>query len=130
VLLSPLYGIVRFNLSAFLTFFSSSSIAVTGSCPALMTLNLFKKKYGFTIGLFRRSGDTTFFGSTVDLLQQVTAYNTENEGKSRIVIHSMYEPNVGKTNVNIGVYGNDIEECKEVLNYFAKSAKAVPEKKD
>jgi hypothetical protein len=103
---------------------------VTGSCPALMTLNLFKKRYGFMVGLFRRSGDTTFFGSAADLLQQVTAYNTENEGKSRIVIHGMFEPKEGRTNVNIGVYGNDMDECKAVLNRFAKPAKAVHAKND
>jgi hypothetical protein len=103
---------------------------VTGSCPALMTLSLFKKKYGFTVGLFRRSGDTTYFGTAADLLQQVTAYNTEHEGMSRIVIHSMFEPKPGNTKVNIGVYGDDLEECKVVLNRFAKPAKAIHEKKD
>jgi hypothetical protein len=138
---------------------------VTGSCPAMMTLNLFQKRYGFSVGIFRGSGDTTFFGSATDLLQQVTAYNTENEGQSRIVIHSMFEPkpgtlqqvtthnteNQGKsrivmrstsngtsmfepkvrtTKVNIGVYGNDIDECKAVMNRFAKPSKAVHVKKD
>jgi hypothetical protein len=136
---------------------------VSSSCPALMTLNLFQKKYGFTVGIFRSSGDTTFFGSATDLLQQVTVYNTENEGYSRIVIHSMFEPKqgalqqvtthntenegksrimirtkseskvgttkTGTTKVNIGVYGNDIDECNAVLNLFAKPAKVVRAKK-
>jgi hypothetical protein len=143
------------------------SPSVSHSCPALMTLNLFQKKYGFTVGLFRCSGDTTYFGTPTDLLKQVTAYNTEQEGYSRIVIHSMFEPQqgalqqatthsptkhntenegsrrivirtkseskvgtakVGTTKVNIGVYGNDIDECKAVLKLFAKPAKAVHSK--
>ena len=29
---------------------------VTGSCPALMTLQVFNQKYGFECGLFRRGG--------------------------------------------------------------------------
>jgi hypothetical protein len=93
---------------------------VTGSCPALMTLNLFNKRYGFQVGLFRRGGDVNFYASPTELLEQVTAYNTEHEGKSRIVIHSMFEPKPGRTRMNIGVYGNDLEECKTVLNSFAK----------
>jgi carbamoylphosphate synthase large subunit len=92
---------------------------VTGSCPALMTLSLFKKKYGFEFGLFRRSGDINYYGSPTELLEKVTTYNADNEGKSRIVIHSMFEPEEGRTRVNIGVYGNDVEDCKRVLNNFA-----------
>jgi hypothetical protein len=92
---------------------------VTGSCPALMTLNLFKRKYGFQVGLFRRSGDINFYGSPAELLEQVNTYNTENEGKSRVVIYSMFEPKAGRTRMNIGVYGNDLEDCEKVLNGFA-----------
>ena len=93
---------------------------VTGSCPALMTLNKLSKKYGFKCGLFRRSGDTNYFGSAVQLLEEVSTYNKEHEGESRVVIHSMYEPEENRTRVNIGVYGNDMDECKTVLNHFAK----------
>jgi hypothetical protein len=137
---------------------------VSHSCPALMTLSLFKKIYGFTVGLFRCSGDITYFGTAADLLKQVTAYNAEQEGYSRIVIHSMFEAKqgalqqvtthnaenegksrflirtkssesmvgtakVGTTKVNIGVYGNDIDECKAYMKLFAKPAKAVQLKK-
>ena len=85
-----------------------------------MTLSLFKKKYGFTVGLFRRSGNINYYGSQTELLKKVTAYNSNNEGKSRIVIHSMFEPEEGRSRINIGVYGNDMEDCKKVLNRFAK----------
>jgi hypothetical protein len=95
---------------------------VTGSSPALMTLQILQKEFGFTLGLFRRSGDINFYGSSDELMKQVDAYNKENEGKSRIVIHSMYEAKPGEhVRMNIGVYGNDIDECKTVLNRFAKS---------
>jgi hypothetical protein len=96
---------------------------VTGSCPALMTLSIFKKVYGFEVCLFRRSGDINYYGSSVKLIEEVTAYNKENEGKSRIVIHSMFESKEDLTRLNIGVYGNDMEECKTVLNRFALPAK-------
>jgi hypothetical protein len=89
-----------------------------------MTLSLFKKKYGFEVGLFRRSGDINYYGSSTELLKKVSMYNTENEGKSRIVIHSMFEPEQGRTRINIGVYGNDMEDCKRVLNSFAEPTRS------
>jgi ATP-grasp domain len=101
---------------------------VTGSCPALMTLEIFRKKYGFELGLFRRSGDINYYGSNKQLIEEVTAYNKENEGKSRIVIHSMFERTPQHSRINIGVYGFDMDECKTVLNRFAKPSKlAEPE---
>jgi hypothetical protein len=95
---------------------------VTGSCPALMALHILAKQYGFTHGLFRRSGDINYFGSPEKLFEDVSAYNTENEGKSRIVVHSYFLNEKGITRVNVGVYGKDIGECKTVLNRFAKPA--------
>ena len=92
---------------------------VTGSCPALMTLQIFKKEFGFTKGYFRRTGDINFLGSSAELMKQVREYNSENEGKSRIVVHSMYEPAENHTRMNIGVYGKDMDECKAALNRFA-----------
>ena len=95
---------------------------VTGSCPAIMTLQLLHDAFGFEVALFRRSGNTTFPGPAVDLLQQVDEYNTENLGKSRIVLASFLETVPGvKTKVNIGVYGNDMESCKVVLDRFAQA---------
>jgi hypothetical protein len=86
-----------------------------------MTLQLFSKKYGFQLGMFRRMGDINFYGSAEELMEQVSAYNTENEGTSRVVIHSMFpKPAQGLVRVNIGVYGNDMELCKTVLNRFAQ----------
>jgi len=99
---------------------------VTGSCPALMTLSKLNKNYGFKVGLFRRSGKNTYRGLSARLLEEVKAYNTEHEGKSRIVIHSMVEyTEKGYTKVNIGVYGNDLDECLAVLDQYAK---AIPPK--
>jgi hypothetical protein len=96
---------------------------VTGSCPALMTLQLFHKKYGYECGLFRRGGNINYYGTMADMMAEVDAYNTANEGKSRIVIFSAFEPKAGHTRMNIGVYGNDMEECKTVLNRFAQPPK-------
>jgi hypothetical protein len=99
---------------------------VTGSCPALMALNLLNKKYDFSVGLFRRTGDNCYFGSAEQLMEEVSAFNMANEGKNCIVIHSMYEPEdkdgnkKGITKLNIGVYGNNLGECKEILNTYAK----------
>jgi hypothetical protein len=96
---------------------------VTGSCPALMTLKLLVDKFHFSVGLFRRSGDNCFYGKPEELLEQVHAYNDENEGKSRVVIHSFFNPpGTNVTKVNIGVYGSNLNECKTVLNRFAKTA--------
>jgi len=94
---------------------------VTGSSPALVVLQKLHQVYNFQVGLFRRTGDIYFYGSSEELMQQVDAYNKENEGKSRVVILSMYEAEPGKVvRMNIGVYGNDMDECKTVLNRFAK----------
>lgn len=92
---------------------------VTGSCPALMTLHVFDKTYGFTVGLFRRSGDINFYGSNEELIVKVDAHNVEHEGKNRIVLHSFLQTPTGISRVNIGVYGTDLEECKTILNRFA-----------
>ncbi|CAB9516661.1 ATP-grasp domain [Seminavis robusta] len=93
---------------------------VTGSCPALMTLQLFNKKYGFEVGLFRRGGDINYYGTMESMMEEVDAYNTANEGKSRILIHSAFQPGENHTRMNIGVYGFDMDECKAVLNRFAQ----------
>jgi hypothetical protein len=98
---------------------------VTGSCPALMTLQIFHKVYKFDVGLFRHAGDIAYEGSAETLWNEVNEYNTTHEGKSRVVIHSMYEKeNKQGCRLNIGVYGNDMEQCKRVLNHFAKPDKS------
>ena len=95
---------------------------VTGSCPALMSLQIFRKLYGFDAGLFRRGGDITYHGSAEQLWKEVDEYNKANEGKSRVVIHSMFEREDSQScRLNIGVYGKEMEKCKEVLNHFAQS---------
>jgi hypothetical protein len=100
---------------------------VTGSCPALMTLQQLNRKHkSFMVGLFRRSGEINYFGSSKKLLEEVKAYNVAHEGESCIVIHSMFEPDSKEgteTRVNIGVYGNNLAACKRVLNTFAKPSK-------
>lgn len=94
---------------------------VTGSCPALMTLQILNKKYGFTFGLFRRSGAIHFYGTAEELFAKTREYNAAHEGKSRVVLHSIFD--TGKTTkANIGVYGFDVEECKTVLNSFVQAA--------
>ncbi len=64
-------------------------------------------------------------GSSDDLFEAVLAYNDANSGSSRIVIHSVVQPDHKKDapvicRVNIGVYGNDINERRTVLNRFAE----------
>jgi hypothetical protein len=100
---------------------------VTGSCPALMALKQLNDAYKFEVGLFRRSGDIFYFGTAKELLASVKEYNAANEGKSRIILHSILQPpDKAHTKVNIGVYGFDLEECKKVLNSYAKPASAEP----
>ena len=96
---------------------------VTGSSPALMALQTLSKTYGFRIGLFRRGGDINFYGTTEQLIKEVEEYNEANEGKSRIVLHSMYQHSDNKVRLNIGVYGNDMDECKKMLYKYALPAK-------
>jgi hypothetical protein len=85
---------------------------VTGSCPALMTLSLLHQQYNYSVGLFRRTGDTTYHGSAEQLLQQVDAHNQKqchDNGSANttttIIIHSFLEvqPNVKRiwTNANV-----------------------------
>ncbi|GAX24907.1 hypothetical protein FisN_2Lh178 [Fistulifera solaris] len=97
---------------------------VTGSCPALMTLKLLSKKYNYQVGLFRRSGDINYYGSAAQLFEEVREHNKANEGKNTVVVHSLFEaePNA-RCRVNLGVYGNSLEECKNILNRFAQPAK-------
>ena len=96
---------------------------VTGSCPGLMTLALMRQNFGFQVALLRRSGDINFFGTPEELFEQVDAYNERHTGQSRVVIHSMYQP-AGEgpdlCRINIAVYGSDMDECRTVLNRFAK----------
>jgi ATP-grasp domain len=95
---------------------------VTGTCPSLMTLNVFNHQYGFTVGLFRRNGNINFYGTNEELVRQVTEYNNEHEGKSKIVLHSFYETEEGNSRLTIGVYGFDMDDCKTILNRFALPA--------
>jgi ATP-grasp domain len=98
---------------------------LTGTCPALMTLHIFAEQFGFTVGFFRRNGNINFYGTNKELVEQITEYNKEHEGKSRIVLHSFYETDEGNSRLTIGVYGTDMEECKTVLNRFALPDRAV-----
>jgi hypothetical protein len=95
---------------------------VTGSLPSLMLAQRFQKKYGFEYGLFRRTGNTTYHGSAQELFKEVSTHNQANEGRSQIVLLSIYEKNEEMTKMNIAVYGNSLEECRSVLNRFAKAA--------
>jgi len=98
---------------------------VTGSCPALMTLQIFNKLHGFECGLFRRGGAINYYKPMKTLFEEVDEFNDANEGKIRIVIHSAYDAGENCTRMNIGVYGTNMEECKTVLNKFA-----LPNKKE
>jgi len=101
------------------------NLHVMGRCPAFMTLKRLNKVYCFTIGLFWWSGKTAFYGTADKLLEQVAAYN---EGKSRIVIHSLFHaPSAIYTHINIGVYGTNLSECTMVLNQFAHAAPILAE---
>lgn len=98
---------------------------VTGSCPGLMTLELMHQHFGFQVGLLRRSGHINFYGTPKELLEQVESYNDKHVGNSRVVIHSMFQPDQAAGSpdlcrINIAVYGNDMDTCRTVLNQFAK----------
>jgi len=95
---------------------------LTGSCPALMTLQLLREEYEFKFGLFRRGGNINFYGDADDLMAQVKAFNDENVGHCRVVIHSYYQRKQGLCRVNIGVYGHDLDSCTEILNRFAQGS--------
>lgn len=99
---------------------------VTGSCPALMCLQQLKRKFGFSVGLFRRTGDKSYYGTPAKLFEEVASFNAANTGKSCVIIHSLWEAEnpegakTGVTKMNIGVYGSNLDDCKEILNSFAK----------
>lgn len=99
---------------------------VTGSSPALMALHQLNTKYGYRTGLFRRSGKNSYLGPPEQLLKEVDEYNSMNDGTSRIIVHSLWEQlngdgdKTGITKVNLGVYGNDLDEYRRVLNTYAK----------
>jgi hypothetical protein len=93
---------------------------VTGSCPSLMVAELLKDQHGFDCGLFRRNGDTFYRGSASQLFDEVTAFNSDNEGKMRVVLFGVCELGENKSEMNIAVYGNSLDECKSVLNHFAQ----------
>lgn len=92
---------------------------VTGSCPSLMVAQLFQDKYGFEYGLFRRNGDNCFYGTEKELFELVEEHNATQETK--VVVFSCCEVYSQATKVNLGVYGHDIDECKRVVNTFAKA---------
>ena len=92
-----------------------------------MTLSQLKRKYAFSNGLFRRNGDIYYQGNPKQLFESVSIYNQENEGKSRIVIHSYYQPEDRQdvTELNIGVYGTDLEHCRMIINQYAKPLQPI-----
>lgn len=88
-----------------------------------MTLKLLSKKYDYQVGLFRRSGDINYYGSAQQLFEEVSEHNKVNDGKTTIVVHSLFEADPGhRCRINLGVYGNSLEECKTILNKFALPA--------
>ena len=93
---------------------------VTGSCPSLMIAHRLREKYGYEIGLFRRHGDNCYYGSEEAMYAHVAEYNKTHEGQSQIIIFSALESRPGYTYMNIGVYGNDLDECMTILNEFAR----------
>jgi hypothetical protein len=56
-----------------------------------MVATLQKNRYGFEVGLFRRSSKINYLGSLQQLFDEVASYNETNEGKSRVVISSAIE---------------------------------------
>lgn len=92
---------------------------VTGTSPALMIAKLLEDEYGFGFGLFRRTSSCAYHGSQDALFREVKEYNEGNIGNSRVVLHSVYEKCEDSTAVNLGVYGNSLEECERVLNHFS-----------
>jgi hypothetical protein len=94
---------------------------VTGSLPSLMVLQQFKDLYGFDYGLFRRNGNITYHGSEQQLLDEVATYNEAHQGQIKIVLFGIYEESAVSTKINIGVYGHELEECRTVLNHFARA---------
>jgi hypothetical protein len=94
---------------------------VTGSCPSLLVAQMFQDKYGYNFGLFRRNGDNCFHGTQDELFAQVSDYNAAHEGSSKIVLFSVCENSPTETKVNMGVYGHSLDECRSVINHFAKA---------
>jgi formate-dependent phosphoribosylglycinamide formyltransferase (GAR transformylase) len=93
---------------------------VTGSCPALMVLQMLQEQQSYAVGLFRRTGDVWYSGNAAELFAEVEEYNIANEGKSRVILFSTYQVDESHTKVNIGVYSNSVEESRSTLNHFAK----------
>lgn len=88
---------------------------VTGSLPALMVGQMLEKKHGFDVCLFRRNGSITYHGSEQDLLDFVADYNEDHQGISMIVLFGIHELSANATKVNIGIYGNDMDQCRALL---------------
>lgn len=98
---------------------------VTGSCPSLMVGRLLREELGFQYGLFRRNGDISFEGSIEKLLDDVARFNVDNEGQVRVVIFSACNESPSRGKMNVGVYGQSLEQCRAVVHMFCKSADAV-----
>jgi hypothetical protein len=94
---------------------------VTGSCPSLMVMQLLRDREGYDFGMFRRNGNITYRGPASRLLEEVAEYNAENAGGSKIVLFGLYEEHPLKTKINIAVYGSSLDQCRAVLNRFARS---------
>lgn len=95
---------------------------VTGSLPALLVSQLLKKQDGslFQACLFRRNGQNIYHGSTEEMLAEVSAYNEQHAGKSVIVLFSYNEVESGMTKMNVGVYGDDLEDCRAVVQHLVR----------
>lgn len=92
---------------------------VTGSLPSLMLMQIFQQEYGFGFGVFRHVGRITYHGNVKQLFAEVSAYNKEHERQVVVVLFGVYQVNPQKTKMNIGVYGNNMRECRSALDHFA-----------
>lgn len=89
---------------------------VTRSSPPLMVATLMKDKYGFEYGIFRSDGNITFCGTPQQLFREVAVFNQTNEGRCRVVLFSVVKSGKSSCTLNVGAYGNSLNECLQALD--------------
>lgn len=66
-------------------------------------------------GIYLRTAKVIFCGSEDELHDFITVYNEANQGVSKIVMYGAHTDSLSKTEAQLGVYSQSLDECYSVL---------------
>lgn len=68
---------------------------------------------------FLQNDQVDFYGTVVDLLEQIDTFNQVNTGHSKIVLYNVQlQRGHGRLCLHLGVYGHCVDDCRALLALF------------